>query len=158
MGDKNGNGNYDVGYGKPPKHSQWRKGQSGNPRGPKKGSRALKTDLDEALNATLSITVGGKKRRGTTQALTMYALAIRSATGDLRASKQLTDLVLAIFGPGDRGGAEAKLSKQDEELLDRLLDRFEPDEGEQDREDVPAPNDDSARRGEQSDEEGSGDL
>jgi hypothetical protein len=26
-------GDYEVGYGKPPKHSRFRKGQSGNPKG-----------------------------------------------------------------------------------------------------------------------------
>lgn len=124
--DEGGKGDYPIGYGKPPKHSQFKKGQSGNPKGPKKGSRALKTDLDKALRAQLTITVGGKKVRGTTQALSMYALAMRAATGDLRAQKLLADLVLTVFGAGDRGGTEAKLSKQDEELLDRLLNRFDP--------------------------------
>lgn len=118
---------YEVGYGRPPKHSRFRKGQSGNPRGPKKGSRALKTDLDQALKATLTITVGGKKRKGTTQALAMFALAAKAATGDLRAARLLADLVLTVFGPGDRGGGEAKLSKQDAELLERLLDRLDRD-------------------------------
>lgn len=132
--DDDGDGgkkDYEVGYGRPPKHTQFPKGQSGNPSGPKKGSRALKTDLDEALRATLTITVGGKKRRGTTQALSMYALAIKAATGDLRASKLLADLVMTVFGPGERSGTEARLSKQDEELLERLLERFEPGEGEE---------------------------
>ena len=142
---------YDVGYGKPPRHTRFPKGQSGNPGGRKKGSRALKTDLDEALRATLTITVGGKKRRGTTQALTMYALAIRSATGDLRASKQLTDLVLAVFGAGDRTGSDSKLSKQDQELLDRLLQRFEPEEG-------PAAGDAGDPAGTRSGEENNGDA
>jgi hypothetical protein len=131
-GENGGPKNYEVGYGKPPKHTRFRKGQSGNPRGPKKGSRALKTDLDEALRATLTINVGGKKRRGTTQALSMYALAIKAATGDLRASKLLADLVMAVFGPGDRGGGETRLSKHDQELLDRLLERLEPDEAKED--------------------------
>ena len=131
-GDADDGKDYEVGYRRPPKHTRFPKGQSGNPKGRRKGSRALKTDLDEALKATLTITVGGKKRRGTTQALTMYALAIKSATGDLRAARLLADLVLTVFGPGDRGGAEAKLSKQDETLLERLLDRFDPDRAEQD--------------------------
>lgn len=135
---------YEVGYRRPPKHTRFPKGQSGNPNGRRKGSRALKTDLDEALKATLTITVAGKKRRGTTQALTMYALAIKSATGDLRAARLLADLVLTVFGPGDRGGAEAKLSKQDEELLERLLDRFDSDRSEQDVERTPSPAGDAA--------------
>jgi hypothetical protein len=116
-------GDYPVGYGRPPKHSRFAKGQSGNPRGRRKGSRSLKTDLDNALKETLTITVGGKKRRGTTQALAMYALAVKSATGDQRASKQLTDLVLTIFGPEDRRARGAKLSRNDEELLKRFLER-----------------------------------
>jgi hypothetical protein len=136
MGDKHGQSfgrkDYEVGYGRPPKHSRFPKGRSGNPKGPRKGSRALKTDLDEALRATLTINVAGKKRRGTAQALSMYALAIKAATGDLRAAKLLADLVMTVFGPGDRGGTEAKLSKHDEELLDRLLERLEPDEAKED--------------------------
>lgn len=138
-GESRGANHFEVGYGKPPKHSQFRKGQSGNPRGPRKGSRALKTDLDDALRATLTINAGGgKRRRGTTQALSMYTLAIKAALGDLRASKLLADLVMAVFGPGDRTGSEAKLSKHDEELLDRLLERLEPDEPEPD-EGTPSP-------------------
>ena len=124
-GENPGKKDYDVGYGRPPKHSRFRKGESGNPRGPKKGSRALKTDLDQALKATLTINVGGKKRKGTTQALAMFTLAAKAATGDLRASRLLADLVLNVFGAGERGGGETKLSKQDAELLDRILDRLE---------------------------------
>ena len=124
-GDENGGKNdYEVGYGRPPKHTQFPKGVSGNPKGRRKGSRGLKTDLEEALRATLTITVGGKKVKGTTQRLAMYGLAVKSATGDLRAQKLLTDLILLLFGPGDRDGNQARLSRQDEELLERLLDRL----------------------------------
>lgn len=112
---------YEVGYGKPPKHSQFRPGQSGNPRGAKKGTRALKTDLDKALRHKVSIMLNGKRRTGTTQQITMLTLALKASTGDVRASKALTDLIIAIFGPGDRGGAEPTLSARDEALLGRLL-------------------------------------
>ena len=40
---------YDVGYKKPPKRTQFKPGQSGNPRGRPKGTKNLKTDLAEAL-------------------------------------------------------------------------------------------------------------
>lgn len=56
MADSNqDNNNYQVGYGKPPKHSRWKKGQSGNPRGRPKGTRGLKTDLHDELVATMEI-------------------------------------------------------------------------------------------------------
>lgn len=37
MSKKNEGGNYEIGYKKPPKHTRWQKGQSGNKKGrPKK--------------------------------------------------------------------------------------------------------------------------
>ena len=38
-----------VGYGKPPRHSQFKPGQSGNPTGKRKGARSLKADLAQEL-------------------------------------------------------------------------------------------------------------
>lgn len=119
-------GDHEVGYGKPPKHTRWSPGQSGNPRGRRKGSRSLKKDLEDALNLSVTITVNGRKRKGTSQALAMYALAMRAAAGDLRANKLLTELVLTVFGPGERGGERTGLSSQDQELLERFLERAQP--------------------------------
>lgn len=126
-GDQNGKGkdkkekDYEVGYGKPPKEHQFQKGQSGNRKGRTKGSRGLKTDLNDELNATIAIKFNGKLVKGTTQRLAMRTLAARAATGDVRAIKLLTDLIIQVFGPGDRGGDGDKLSKQDQQLLERYL-------------------------------------
>ena len=49
------NDHYEVGYGKPPKASRGRKGQSGNRRGRQKGARNLKTELSEELAEIISI-------------------------------------------------------------------------------------------------------
>lgn len=118
---------YEVGYGKPPKRSQFKKGQSGNPKGRKKGARGLKTDLDAALSETLTIKFKGQKRSGTTQELAMLTLATRAASGDVRAGKQLADLTLSIFGAGDRQGEVQSLSALDTKLLEDLL-KEPPDE------------------------------
>jgi hypothetical protein len=125
-GGDGGSGDYEIGYGKPPRASQWSKGQSGNPRGPKKGSRGLKKDLHNALNAKHAIRDNGRIIKGTTQELAMYTLAKRAASGDVRAIKQLSDLVLQLFGPEDRGGERQKLSAQDQQLVERLLERANP--------------------------------
>ena len=44
-----------VGYGRPPKHSRFRKGQSGNPRSRPKGARGLKTDLRAELSERVRV-------------------------------------------------------------------------------------------------------
>ena len=60
---------YKVGYGKPPKEHQWKKGQSGNPSGKKrKASKAAnaKPLLDyvvEELLESVSLTIGGKTKK-----------------------------------------------------------------------------------------------
>lgn len=112
---------YEVGYGKPPRHSRWPKGTSGNPAGRNKGARGLKTDLDAELRSSLSIRINGKTVTATTQRLMLRTLAARAASGDVRASRVVLDLILQVFGAGDRGGDGEKLSANDQMLLDRFL-------------------------------------
>lgn len=52
-----GNAAYEVGYGKPPKHTRYRKGASGNPAGRPKGQRNLATILAHALEEQIVIDV-----------------------------------------------------------------------------------------------------
>lgn len=55
--------NYEVGYGKPPKQTQFKPGQSGNPGGRPKGSKNLSTVMNEILSRRVTITENGKTRR-----------------------------------------------------------------------------------------------
>jgi hypothetical protein len=120
MSDDKKKDDYEVGYRKPPKHTRYRKGQSGNLRGRKKGSRGLKTDLGEALDTKHSITVKGKVITGTAQQLAMVTLALKAASGDARSIRLLTDLIMQLFGAGDRGDGQQRLSSTDQEFLDRI--------------------------------------
>ena len=121
---KPGMDDYQVGYRKPPRHSQFKPGQSGNPRGRKKGSRGLKTDLHAELNRIVEVKVGKYTFKGTTQQLTLRTLALLAANGNLKASAQLVPLVLNLFGAEDRGADKRKLSPQDQAVLDSFLTAF----------------------------------
>jgi len=54
---------YKVGYGKPPKASQFKRGKSGNPRGRPKGSLRLATDLAAELGEQITVREDGRSRR-----------------------------------------------------------------------------------------------
>ena len=51
---------HDAGYGKPPRHSRFKKGQSGNPKGRPRGSRNFSTDLKATLEELIRVTHHGK--------------------------------------------------------------------------------------------------
>ena len=122
-------GAYQVGYRKPPRHSQFKPGQSGNPRGRKKGSRGLKTDLHAELNRIIEVKVGKYEFKGTTQQLTLRTLALLAANGNLKASGQLVPLVLTLFGAEDRNADKRTLSPHDQAVLDNFLTAFGGDGG-----------------------------
>jgi hypothetical protein len=60
---RSGTGEYEVGYRKPPKDTQFKPGQSGNPDGHKKHSKSVKTLLMEALNEHILVIEAGIQRR-----------------------------------------------------------------------------------------------
>ncbi|MDR7102891.1 DUF5681 domain-containing protein [Croceicoccus sp. BE223] len=115
---------YTVGYCKPPIHTRFPPGQSGNPRGRKKGSRGLKTDLHAELNRIVEVKIGKYQMKGTTQQLAIRTLALLAANGNLKASAQLLPLVLTVFGIEDRGADRRTLSAHDEAILDNFLKAF----------------------------------
>ncbi len=58
---------YPVGKGKPPAEHQFKKGQSGNPRGPRHRKKAKEATLEvlahEAVNEMVSVFINGRERR-----------------------------------------------------------------------------------------------
>lgn len=75
----------EVGYGKPPKHTQFVKGKSGNPRGRPKGSQNMASLLDEAGRERVNVTDNGKVRSITKSRATVTQLANKAASGDIKA-------------------------------------------------------------------------
>ena len=123
-------GDYEVGRGKPPRHAGFQKGRSGNPRGRPKGSKNLATLLSQALDEKVSLTEDGRRRRITKRELVIKQLVNKSASADLRAIKQLIDIVERVEG---RSGASPTpppspaFSAADEEVITELKKRMERD-------------------------------
>ncbi|UWU90609.1 DUF5681 domain-containing protein [Bradyrhizobium sp. CB1015] len=110
-----------VGYGNPPKHSQFKPGQSGNPKGRPKGSRNFKTDLRETLQSPVNVTQHGREKRITTQRATLEMLRAKALRGDQRALEQLIRLLEKYDEPEAR--IDAPLGTSDQAILDAYVRR-----------------------------------
>jgi Family of unknown function (DUF5681) len=80
---------YQVGYKRPPAHTRFRKGQSGNPRGRRRGSKNWQTLFLEALAAKVSVNEDGRRLRISKQQAMFAQLANRAAQGDARATQMV---------------------------------------------------------------------
>ena len=72
---------YEVGYRKPPGHTRFTKGRSGNPRGRSPGTKNLKTLLSDALNELVIVAANGGRRKVTKREAIITQLVNRSASG-----------------------------------------------------------------------------
>lgn len=116
-----GSGDYEVGYGKPPKATQFQKGQSGNPNGRAKGAKGLRTILTEVVHARQTIRIAGEPVTGSRLQLMVLTLATRAAAGDLKATEKLVPLVIQYLGVEDPGKDRQTLSPHDQALLDQWM-------------------------------------
>ena len=113
---------YQIGYKKPPLHTRFRKGKSGNPEGARRHRRhdkRLVALLEEALDARMA---DRPRRQVTRREAIVAALVEKSAGGDLRAVKRLLDLVPKtefVYDPARN--AEGQTAREHLiETLDRL--------------------------------------
>jgi Family of unknown function (DUF5681) len=86
---------YVVGYGKPPKESQFKKGVSGNPAGRPKGSKNKNfySLVDTVCAQEVSLTKNGKSSKVSLIEASLHQLGVAALKGDRHAMK----LLLALY-------------------------------------------------------------
>ena len=112
---------YDVGYGKPPEHSRFKPGQSGNPRGRRRGARGLKATFRRELDELVEIGEGNKRIRVPKRLVVLKALIARAAKGDTRAAHLVIQYMIQLEGLEDERSTVQRLSAADEQILARVL-------------------------------------
>jgi Family of unknown function (DUF5681) len=119
---------YEVGYGKPPKHSQFKKGQSGNPKGRRKGSRNLKTDVKDTLKQRVRLTKDGKPKTVSTQQAALLRLREKALAGDSRSLDRLIELA-RLYNDDELAEAASELTGTDADILEGFKERLLRKEG-----------------------------
>ena len=119
------NQDYKVGPGRPPLHTRFRKGQSGNPGGRRK--KQLPALLADALNETVFVTIDGERREITKREAIVHQLVNKSTTADLRATKMLFDMMKDAehkAGVAPPPPEPPPFTKADEEVVETLVERI----------------------------------
>lgn len=117
---------YEVGFARPPKHSQFKTGQSGNPRGRPPGSKNLTTLLREELDQKVQVTENGRSRVMSKRRVAVRQQVDKAVKGDAKAFNVLVKLDIdpADGACGDRSPASASRSEIPPAAYDAVVSNF----------------------------------
>jgi Family of unknown function (DUF5681) len=108
----------EVGFKRPPVHSRFRKGCSGNPKGRPRGTKNLRTDLTEVLQEQVTVTEGDRKVRMSKQRAIVMTLVAKTLKGDLRSANTLLNTMFRALGFADTAvDVEQPLDSNEQELM-----------------------------------------
>jgi hypothetical protein len=113
-----------VGYGKPPRRTQFKKGQSGNPTGRAKGSKNLPTLLMKTLNELVAVTENGQRRKISKLEAMMKQLVNKAAAGEPKATQLLLNMIQLIEGRSETPVQAAAAGEADSQVMEQLLARI----------------------------------
>jgi hypothetical protein len=119
------NGPYEVGYGRLPKRTRFKAGQSGNLAGRPKGSLNLATVLERMLREEVTVTAKGCSRVLTKLEAAVMKLVDKAAAGDGRAIRYLCQLTASTENRSVAVAPSAQIAESDQKVMSNILKRFQ---------------------------------
>src|SRR3954453_1797828 len=108
-----GNGNvipYPVGYKRPPIHTRFQAGKSGNPSGRPKGSQNLRTIFQKVMKEKVSLREGSDVRKVSKAEAILRGMVISAMKGD---SKSAAAVLRLAEQTGDFAGENRQINKKE---------------------------------------------
>src|ERR1700724_957489 len=120
---------YVVGYGKPPVHTRFQKGRSGNPKGRPRGKKNMSTLLSTALNASIVVVANGRRKKITKREAIVTQLVNKSAAADLKATQIVLAMLREVESQDDGSADPAVFAEADHEIIRRIQARLRNENG-----------------------------
>ena len=108
----------DVGYGRPPREHQWKKGQSGNPKGRRKGSKNEATLWQENLQRKIPIRIGGRLQQITVLDAIVRRMIEDALKGNQKSAAFVLNRWIALQSSGPQ---QHELSEDDRAVLEAYI-------------------------------------
>ena len=115
----------EVGYKRPPRASQFKPGQSGNPKGRPKGSLNNASVLAQTLREQVQVNEGGRRRTITKLEATVKQAVNKAAGGDSAAIRFLIGLTQVVEAQFDAQEVRDELPEDDKKVMAGLLARLQ---------------------------------
>ena len=120
---------YVVGYGKPPVHTRFQKGRSGNPNGRPRGKKNMSTLLSTALDASIIVVENGRRKKITKREAIVTQLVNKSASADLKATQIVLAMLRDIESQADGSAGPSAFTEADQEIIQRIQARLRNENG-----------------------------
>ena len=118
-----------VGYKRPPRDNQFKKGQSGNPAGRPQGARSVETVLADELRKKVSVREGGRTRLVSKLELFVRKRVNDGIQGNARDGDALVRLLLRFLPTASEAPPPETLSQAERAIVARYFNL--PDDGNQ---------------------------
>ena len=116
---------YEVGYGRPPKSGQFKKGLSGNPTGRPKGSKNLATVVLKEARQLVRVNGPRGSRKVTKLEAALMQMGNKAAQGDLRASREFIHLVRCSEEAANTRADPLTTHEMDQQVMQSIRRRME---------------------------------
>lgn len=113
-----------VGYKRPPQHTRFRSGVSGNPKGRAKGMRNFETDLKEELAERIAVREGERSLKISKQRALLKAMMAKALKGDTKAAGLVLQLLAKLVPEAESNAlGDQPLDDDSRDIIERFLAR-----------------------------------